>query len=83
VLLFNLASLLSGYAAGRLVKLAVPQATAIAFEIGIHNGTLAIFVALNVLQMPSAAVAPALYSLLMYVTGGLFVWWLLRRQRMA
>ena len=83
VLLFNLASLLSGYAAGRLVKLEIPQATAIAFEIGIHNGTLAIFVALNVLQLPSAAVAPALYSLLMYVTGGVFVWWLLRRQRVG
>lgn len=83
VLLFNLASLLSGYAAGRLVKLEIPQATAIAFEIGIHNGTLAIFVALNVLQLPAAAVAPALYSLLMYVTGGMFVWWLLRRQRVG
>jgi BASS family bile acid:Na+ symporter len=57
----------------------VPQATAIAFEIGIHNGTLAIFVALHVLSMPGAAVVPALYSLLMYLTGGLFAWWVLKR----
>jgi BASS family bile acid:Na+ symporter len=81
VLLFNLASLLSGYWAGRLANLGVPQATAIAFEIGIHNGTLAIFVALNVLKMPAAAVAPALYSLVMYVTGGLFAWWILKKRR--
>ena len=79
VLLFNLASLLAGYAAARAMRLGVPQATAIAFEIGIHNGTLAIFVALHVLSMPGAAVVPALYSLLMYVTGGLFAWWVLKR----
>jgi BASS family bile acid:Na+ symporter len=78
-LLFNLVSLLSGYAAGRDARLGVPQATAIAFEIGIHNGTLAIFVALHVLSMPGAAVVPALYSLLMYLTGGLFAWWVLKR----
>lgn len=79
VLLFNLASLLAGYAASRAARLGVPQATAIAFEIGIHNGTLAIFVALHVLQMAGAAVAPAVYSLLMYMTGGLFAWWILKR----
>lgn len=79
VLLFNLASLLAGYAAARAARLGVPQATAVAFEIGIHNGTLAIFVALHVLQMAGAAVAPAIYSLLMYVTGGLFAWWILKR----
>lgn len=78
-LIFNLVSLLAGYAAGRAARLGVPQATAIAFEIGIHNGTLAIFVALHVLQMAGAAVVPAIYSLLMYVTGGLFAWWVLKR----
>jgi len=83
VLIFNLVSLLAGYAASRAARLGVPQATAIAFEIGIHNGTLAIFVALHVLQMAGAAVAPALYSLVMYVTGGLFAWWILKRARPA
>jgi BASS family bile acid:Na+ symporter len=78
-LLFNLASLLAGYAAGRAARLGVPQSTAIAFEIGIHNGTLAIFVALHALQMAGAAVVPAIYSLLMYLTGGLFAWWVLKR----
>jgi hypothetical protein len=29
--------------------------------------------------MPGAAVVPALYSLLMYLTGGLFAWWVLKR----
>lgn len=78
-LAFNLASLLAGYAAARAARLDVPQSTAIAFEIGIHNGTLAIFVALHVLRMAGAAVVPAIYSLLMYLTGGLFAWWVLKR----
>lgn len=78
---FNLASLLSGYGAARAARLGRPQATAIAFEIGIHNSTLAIFIALQVLERPGAAVAPAIYSLSMYVTAALFAAWLLRLLR--
>lgn len=83
VLVFNLVSLGVGYGISRLARLGVPQATAIAFEIGIHNGTLAIYVALQVLKMAPASVAPAIYSLVMYVTASLFVGWLLRRTAQA
>jgi bile acid:Na+ symporter, BASS family len=83
VVAFNLISLLAGYGASRALRLSVPQATAIAFEIGINNGTLAIFVALHVLSLAAAAVVPALYSLSMYATGALFAWWLLRRRTPA
>lgn len=79
---FNVVSLFAGYAAARGARLAQPQATAIAFEIGIHNSTLAIFIALEVLSLPGAAVAPALYSLSMYATAALFAVWLLRRANM-
>lgn len=80
VLAFNLISLLTGYGLARLARLSIPQATAIAFEIGIHNGTLAIYIALAVLDIAEAAVAPAMYSLAMYLTGAVFAWWLLRAQ---
>jgi hypothetical protein len=33
--------------------------------------------------MPAASVAPALYSLAMYLTGGVFAWWILRQRRVA
>jgi bile acid:Na+ symporter, BASS family len=78
---FNLVSLASGYLSARAVKLAKPQATAIAFEIGVHNSTIAMFIALNVLKMPATAIAPAIYSLIMYVTAALFAYWLLRQQK--
>lgn len=80
-LAFNVASLLSGYLAARAAKLAEPQAIAISFEIGIHNGTLAIFIALEVLQRSQASIAPAVYSLSMYLTGALFAAWLLHRRK--
>ena len=78
-LVFNLLSMLTGYAAPRLFALPERQAVAIAMEIGIHNGTLAIFIALNVLQNAAMSVAPAIYSLIMFMTAGLFVFVLSRR----
>ena len=80
---FNVASLASGYLAARAAKLAQPQAIAISFEIGIHNGTLAIFIAIEVLQRSQAAIAPAVYSLSMYLTGALFAAWLLHKRKSA
>ena len=77
---FNLLSLLAGYTAGRLARLDLAKSTAIAFEIGIHNSTIAIYIALEVLARPAAAIAPGLYSLSMYVTAGLFAMWILRRR---
>jgi BASS family bile acid:Na+ symporter len=78
---FNLLSLLSGYVAARAARLAEPQAIAIGFEIGIHNGTLAIFIAIEVLQRSQAAIAPAVYALSMYLTGAIFAAWLLHKRK--
>ena len=77
-LLFNLASMGAGYAAPLALRLPKKQAIAIAMEIGIHNGTLAIFIALNVLQNPTISVPAAVYSLLMFVTAAVFAWWVSR-----
>ena len=74
-LLFNLASMGVGYAAPLALKLPRPQAVAIAMEIGIHNGTLAIFIALNVLGNATMSVPAAVYSLLMFFTAAGFAWW--------
>ena len=81
-LLFNLASLGLGYAAPLALRLPRPQAIAISMEIGIHNGTLAIFIALNVLGSALVSVPAAVYSLLMFFTAAGFAWWL-NRPRMV
>lgn len=82
-LLFNLVSMGVGYAAPRALRLPRRQAIAIAMEIGIHNGTLAIFIALNVLENPMMSVPAAVYSLLMFFTAAAFAFWLNRRAEQA
>lgn len=72
VLLFNLLSLASGYFIPRILNIEKRQAIAIGMEIGIHNGTLAIYIALSVLANSSMSVPPAIYSLLMFFTAAIF-----------
>ena len=78
-LLFNLASMGIGYVAPLALRLPRKQAIAIGMEIGIHNGTLAIFIALNVLGNAAMSVPAAVYSLLMFFTAAAFAFWLNRR----
>ena len=82
-LLFNLISLLTGYFAGKMVRLPEEQNRAIAFEIGIHNGTLAIYLALAVLHNCEMSIPPAVYSLIMFFTAALFGWWLNRKSNIV
>ena len=79
--LFNVLSLLIGYAVPLALKLPRRQAIAIAMEIGIHNGTLALFIAFTVLDNSVMAVPAAFYSISMFITAGLFAAWLNRPAR--
>lgn len=72
VLLFNILSLATGYFVPLLFKVEKKQAIAIGMEIGIHNGTLAIYLALNALNNSAMSIPPAIYSLLMFFTAALF-----------
>lgn len=65
VLLFNFVSLLSGYALSRAIGLARPMATPFSFEIGIHNATLALCIALSVLQNFQRALPATAHSVSM------------------
>lgn len=78
---FNLISMGVGYAAPIALRLPRRQAIAISMEIGIHNGTLAIFIALNVLGNARISVPAAVYSLLMFATAAVFALLLNRRAR--
>ncbi|MES2911047.1 MAG: bile acid:sodium symporter family protein [Pseudomonadota bacterium] len=72
VVAFNIVSLLAGYYLSRMAGLDKPMSTAISYEIGIHNSTLAIFIALAVLNNFQLALPAAIYSVCMYVTATLF-----------
>jgi BASS family bile acid:Na+ symporter len=76
-LAFNLISLAVGYWVPRLLKLSLRQSIAIGMEIGIHNGTLAIALALSPMLLNNAtmSIPAAIYSIIMFFTAGAFGWW--------
>jgi BASS family bile acid:Na+ symporter len=74
-LAFNIISLAVGYWVPRLLQLSKRESIAIGMEIGIHNGTMAIFLALNVLGNTAMAIPPAVYSIMMFFTAAAFGWW--------
>lgn len=70
VVVFNVLSLAVGYLVPRLAKVRRAEAGAAAFEIGIHNATLAITVAVSPSLLGNAemAVPAAVYGLVMFAT---------------
>jgi BASS family bile acid:Na+ symporter len=64
--LFCVVSLVVGFAVPRLVGLTPAQAVASSFEIGVHNATLAIYVAVEVLDDVDVSIPGAVYGLLMF-----------------
>jgi BASS family bile acid:Na+ symporter len=71
-LLLNVLSMGIGYFVPRLFQLGKAQAIAIGMEIGIHNGTLAIFIALTVIGNSAMSTPAVIYSLIMFFTAALF-----------
>ena len=70
--LFCICSLCIGYFIPRLFGINSAQARACAFEIGIHNSTLAMTIALTVLMNTAIAMPAAVYSIFMYIFAALF-----------
>jgi BASS family bile acid:Na+ symporter len=64
--LFCACSLAAGYLVPRLAKVGERQAIASAFEVGVHNSTLAITVAVTVLGSERLAVPAAVYGVVMF-----------------
>ena len=71
-LVFNLVSMTAGFFIPILLNLGKKQAIAIGMEIGIHNGTLAIYIAMQVLDSTVMSIPAAIYSLIMFFTAAIF-----------
>jgi bile acid:Na+ symporter, BASS family len=70
--LFCAISLGLGYGVARLLRLDERQAIACSMEVGIHNTTVALTIALSVLGSTEVAVPSAVYSVLMYLLATAF-----------
>jgi BASS family bile acid:Na+ symporter len=69
----NAATMGLGLAAATLLRLNRPQTLSIVIESGIQNGTLAIVVATSLLFRPEMSLAAAVYSVFMFLSGGILM----------
>lgn len=79
-ILFCLFSLSIGFIVPRLLKIERPQAIASAFEVGLHNATLAIVIAQSVLHSPEMTLPGAVYGVLMFPLAAAFGLLITRRR---
>ena len=70
----NIISMAVGFISARLLKVSKKQSISISIESGIQNGTMAIMIATTLLSNTAFAVAPAIYSIIMFFTGGAVIY---------
>ncbi|MFC2151941.1 bile acid:sodium symporter family protein [Bacteroidota bacterium] len=80
-LILNISTMLVGYYSAKLFKIKDRRAVSISIESGIQNGTLAITIAVVLLSNSEYAITPAIYSLLMFFTGGAAIYFGNRRNK--
>ena len=71
----NIISMFIGFIAAHLCQLNTPQSTTIGIEVGVQNGTLAILIATTVLHQPEFAIPAAIYSLAMFISSAVVIFW--------
>ncbi len=72
-LALNITTMLVGFVTAKIAKLNLAQSLTISIESGIQNGTMAIAIASGILMNDNYAIAPAVYSLIMFFTGGIII----------
>ena len=72
-LILNITTMIVGFATAKIAKLNLSQSLTVSIESGIQNGTMAIAIASGILMNDNYAIAPAVYSLLMFFTGGIII----------
>ncbi|GIE30533.1 transporter [Actinoplanes italicus] len=85
VLIFNVVSLAVGYGAPRLAGVGKRESIAAGMEIGIHNSTLAITIAVSpaLLNNTEMAIPAAVYGIVMFFTAAAFGYLVTRRKETA
>jgi BASS family bile acid:Na+ symporter len=81
-LLLNLAGMTIGFYLPKIFHLPVKQQVTISIETSIQNGTLAIAIASSPLMLNNTtmAIPAAVYSLIMFITAGIFVFYVSKRK---
>jgi len=77
-ILLNLLTMLVGFFSARLFRIKAKRALSISIESGIQNGTLAVSIAVVLLGNSEYAIAAAVYSIFMFISGGIAIYFGLR-----
>jgi len=72
--LLNIITMILGFYTAKIGRLRMPQTITIALESGLQNGTLGIVIALSILSNSEMSIPAAVYSLIMFATGGFIIW---------
>ncbi|ANW94907.1 bile acid:sodium symporter [Wenyingzhuangia fucanilytica] len=80
-LLLNLSIIASGFLLAKIFKLHFSDAIAIGVDGGIQNATLAIVISTSMLNNIEMAIPTAAYSIWMYITGGILMWILSKKNQ--
>ena len=79
-LLLNLATMGLGFLTARIFKLDFPDSISITVESGIQNGTLAFVIVTTILNNVEMGIPIGMYSIWMFITGGILMWQLGKRK---
>jgi len=82
-LLLNLATMGLGFLTAKLFKLDFKDSISITVESGIQNGTLGFVIATTILNNIEMGLPIGIYSIWMFITGGILMWVLGRRKVQA
>lgn len=72
--LLNVITMFIGFYSAKLARLSLPQSITIALESGLQNGTLGIVISISILANAGMSIPAAVYSLIMFATGGIMIW---------
>ena len=81
VLLLNVGTMVVGYYSAKLFRIINERAISISIESGFQNGTLALTIAVVLLESTELAITPAVYSLLMFFSCGVVIYLGNRRKK--
>lgn len=80
-LLLNLIGIICGFLSAYLFKLKLNQAITLALEIGMQNCALAILIATTILHQGDMALPAAIYTINMFFTGGIIMYYFGNKRR--
>lgn len=75
IVLMNIAAMGVGFGLARMFRLSLADQKTIGVEVGIQNGTTALFITSTLLDDPIMSIPAAIYSLVMFGTGAMYSWY--------